>query len=233
MRASANTKSEIKARWHGNAAVIELLGSHLIGVVIEPRQWVAEVARFLVGVLHEDSCFQSCYDSQNCKETSLTVANQACCDILRDTFHARHLHKALAQHAECTHHGQAPVLDLFGSEVLEAGFILCEASWVPEAKWSLCPNLRLLVEISNDSRSAALDLGSDEGSGNCHACNCCSCLSIQVNGSGLLWLGSTTECWTDDIHLALRALKECLASEGACAQREDLCSLHACHSDSG
>merc|ERR1711976_438620 len=39
---------------HGDAAVVQLPSAHLVRVIVEPRQGVAEVAGLLLLVLHED-----------------------------------------------------------------------------------------------------------------------------------------------------------------------------------
>ena len=67
---------------HSNPSVVDFTSSHLIRVVIKPRQRVAEVARLLALILHEDGCFKGGDDCNHQDEASLAIANSCCTRIL-------------------------------------------------------------------------------------------------------------------------------------------------------
>merc|ERR1719210_2017809 len=162
---------------HGDPAVVQLPGTHLLRVVVPPRERVAEVARLLARVLHEDGRLQAANDRQGREEAHLAVADGACGDVLRHTLHAGDLHKALRQHAQRTHHRQTAVLELLRTEVLELLLVLAEPERVEEPKRRLGAELSLLVEVPRDVRCppstlAAAAPGSGHGAAHCHGSAC-------------------------------------------------------------
>jgi len=137
---------------HGDAAIVQLTGAHLGGVVVEPRKGIAEIARLLALVLHEDGRLQGGDDSKDRNAADHAIADENGADVLGHALHARYLHHALCQHAQGAHHREPAMLELLGTVVPEGGLVFAEVERVPEPERVLCAELRLLAEAAPDAR---------------------------------------------------------------------------------
>jgi len=133
---------DAERREHGHAPVVDLLVPHVLGVLPEPGR-VAEVPGLLRGVLPPQAQLHGTRDQEERREAVRPRRRGHGGQARRHAVEARELHVVLGDGADGRHHGHAPVLELSGAEVAEAGLValLREAQRVEEPDGARHANL--------------------------------------------------------------------------------------------
>mmetsp|Transcript_57142 Transcript_57142/g.170005 ORF Transcript_57142/g.170005 Transcript_57142/m.170005 type:complete len:215 (-) Transcript_57142:895-1539(-) len=150
---------------HRHSAVADLLGAHLISVHLQAK-WVTKVAWFLGWILAPLQ-LQDTTGRKDEDQPQDSLARSGSSEGALGALEAREPQKVLPNGPNGGHHGDTAMLNLRGTQLLEAGLVadLAEAERVKVAERHSCANLLCGVERRGRRRALRRLNGGDRGQG--------------------------------------------------------------------